>query len=322
MAGDWIKMETCLMRKAKFLRMRDLLKISRYTLIGHLHALWAWADENSIDGTNVPVTRATIDEVSGLEGLSAALGVVGWLVGDDYSLTFPDFLEHNGQSAKARAVNAKHQAERRAKSKADTQKKILPATQREEKPKTPEIVLERGCPDTIVPQSTLEEREAVQHVSEAWAAYNQNRPSHMRLPAAWLRRDNANNIYATLAAQGMAFIKLLTPKVFSDAKHWADQRKHIWGWGTICNYLQDTAFTSSNAGKPAAKPAAVVDAAQEENRRRDSAWSKLTLEERGEWIEKERAAHPDRPAAGRSMWAKFTWWAEQGKDSQCLQTQT
>ena len=215
-------------------------------------------------------------------------------------------------------MNARYQSKHRS---ANSNTEVLPEKKREEKKtETPEIVLERGCPDTIVPQTTDEERAAVQHLAVEWAKFNQNRPSHMRLPSPWLNRDSKNNIYATVAQEGIAFIRLITAKVFSDAKHWADQHKTQWGWGTICNYLQSTAFTSSNAGKPTAKYANVVDLAQEENRRRDSAWAKLTPEERGEWIEKERAAHPDRPAAGRSMWAKFTWWAEQGKDSQCATT--
>ena len=273
MAGDWIKMESGLSRKPEVMQLVAVLGLDRYAVIGRLHTLWAWADENSLDGNRVKITRAMLDGIVELAGFAEALASVGWLAGEDNALTFPNFDRHNGESAKRRAMNARYQSKHRS---ANSKTESLPEKNREEKKQQlPELVLERGCPDEVVKQATPEEREAVQHVRLAWAEFNKNRPSHMKLPSPWLNRDNKNNLYATLANEGMAFIRLITAKVFSDAKHWGDQHKSQWGWGTICNYLQSTAFTSSNVGKPAPKPAAVEDSKDSEARACNAVWCAL-----------------------------------------------
>ena len=105
MAGDWIKMESGLSRKPEVMQLVAVLGLDRYAVIGRLHTLWSWADENSIDGASVKITRSMLDGIVELTGFAAALTSVGWLAGEDNALSFPNFDRHNGESAKRRAMN-------------------------------------------------------------------------------------------------------------------------------------------------------------------------------------------------------------------------
>lgn len=104
MAGDWIKMELCLARKPEVVGMADRLGLDEFAVVGRLHALWSWANEQSIDGDAVNVTETYLDRLTNCPGFAGALRQVGWLEGRDSALAFPNFDRHNGQAAKARAL--------------------------------------------------------------------------------------------------------------------------------------------------------------------------------------------------------------------------
>jgi len=104
MAGDWIKMTTCLARKPEVIGLSVRLKLDEFSIVGRLHALWSWADEQSLDGVNLNVTESFIDRLTNCPGFSVALRKVGGLQGRDGALTLPNFDRHNGQTAKTRAL--------------------------------------------------------------------------------------------------------------------------------------------------------------------------------------------------------------------------
>lgn len=106
MAGDWIKMRTCLSEDPDVVRIARGLKLDLFGTVGRLHKIWAWADQHSIDGQDVPVDAEFLDSMVSTPGFSAQLRAVGWLSGRDGSLSFPNFLRHNGESAKRRAMDA------------------------------------------------------------------------------------------------------------------------------------------------------------------------------------------------------------------------
>ncbi len=116
MAGDWIKMRTCLRTDPAVVRISSGLNLDRHSVVGRLHAIWSWADEHSIDGTNVPVGREFINELVECQGFAEQMIRVGWLKEEDGSLTFPNFSRHNGESAKARLTDAQRKRNERTDS--------------------------------------------------------------------------------------------------------------------------------------------------------------------------------------------------------------
>ena len=134
MAGDWIKMKTNLDTNPKVIQLATELEISELHVVGLLWKVWSWADQHSIDGNAISVTDATLDRFTGVTGFANALRNVGWLEGENGSLSFPRFEEHNGQTAKKRANTNKRVANHRnAKSVTDVTPKVLPEKRREEK---------------------------------------------------------------------------------------------------------------------------------------------------------------------------------------------
>lgn len=102
----WIKMRTSLNTDPAVVRIATAQKLDRWSVIGRLHTIWSWAGEHSADGQDMPIDDDFIDELAGNEGFAAAMRRVGWLTGDEGSLCFPRFDRHNGESAKARAIDA------------------------------------------------------------------------------------------------------------------------------------------------------------------------------------------------------------------------
>ncbi|MEM7784958.1 MAG: hypothetical protein AAF623_16535 [Planctomycetota bacterium] len=113
-------------------KIAGLLNMKPVDVVGRLHAVWSWADAHSIDGNAVCVTVCAIDGIAGATpGFGEALKEVGWLCGSDENLSFPNFHEHNGQTAKRRANTAKRVAKH--KSKNGNAKVTQSALPREEK---------------------------------------------------------------------------------------------------------------------------------------------------------------------------------------------
>jgi hypothetical protein len=144
-AGDWIKMRINLPEDPDVVRIASGLKLDRFGIVGRLHKIWAWADEHSVDGQNVPVDADFLDSLVATPGFSQQLRHVGWLSGRDGSLNFPNFLRHNGESAKQRALDAARKKRTRTasgkmsgKCPDDNRTKLGPEERREEyTPKSP-----------------------------------------------------------------------------------------------------------------------------------------------------------------------------------------
>jgi hypothetical protein len=138
MAGDWIKMRSDLQRHPKVVRMSSALRADRFRIIGGLHAVWCLFDEHSEDGQVEGYTTEAIDDLIGWPGFCAAMAVVQWLEVSDGFCALPRFDEHNGQSAKRRAMETQRKRRERAEEDArlsalDADKKRSRTDKREEK---------------------------------------------------------------------------------------------------------------------------------------------------------------------------------------------
>jgi hypothetical protein len=109
----WIKLETKLRRHPKVVSMAAALKSDRNRVLGGLFSVWCVFDEHSPDGLLPAYTLRTMDEEVGWKGFSAAMSGVGWLIETPAGLEAPDYAEHNGPTAKRRALDAKRKAEER-----------------------------------------------------------------------------------------------------------------------------------------------------------------------------------------------------------------
>ncbi len=115
MAGDWIKMRTNLGTDPDVICIAASLGLDEFSVVGRLHAMWAWLDSHSDDGTNVRVSSGFLDRLAGLSGFSEAMRAVGWIGGKDGAIHFPGYQSHNGNTAKSRALETKRKQLRRDK---------------------------------------------------------------------------------------------------------------------------------------------------------------------------------------------------------------
>lgn len=117
MAGDWIKMRIDLQSHPKVVRILSVTQSDKFRVIGGLHAMWSVFDVHSVDGLLPGYTLDMMDHVIGWPGFSHAVAAVGWLVEkDNQVLVMPEFIEHNGKSAKRRAEDQKRKRDARRSS--------------------------------------------------------------------------------------------------------------------------------------------------------------------------------------------------------------
>lgn len=81
--------------------------LDRFQVVGRLHAVWSWADQQLRNGNAVGVTAEDLDEEAEHPGFAQAMADERWLKILSTGLVFPDFDRHNGKPAKERALTAK-----------------------------------------------------------------------------------------------------------------------------------------------------------------------------------------------------------------------
>lgn len=110
---NWIKIRTNLAQDTDVGRLSDILGTNDSTSVGLLVIFWSWVDGQTADGTGIATTSARIDRLVGHDGFAEGMRQIGWLSGRDGALCLPHFERHNGNSAKARALEAEAKRLRR-----------------------------------------------------------------------------------------------------------------------------------------------------------------------------------------------------------------
>lgn len=101
------------LRIARALRERHSLTSNALSVtltLGCLSKLWMYADEHIADDDTLNVSLDDIDEIVGVQGFAEALPADWLKVLDAQRVELPDFIAHNGTSAKRRSQGAKRQA--------------------------------------------------------------------------------------------------------------------------------------------------------------------------------------------------------------------
>lgn len=127
MASSWIKVEVITPDKPEIFQIAEILNIDPDAVLGKLVRIWAWADQQTVDGNAGSVTKGVLDRIAFITGFADALIAVGWLAYDGNKLVLPNFDRHNGESSKKRALTNRRVAAHR---KNETQKVTQPALQK------------------------------------------------------------------------------------------------------------------------------------------------------------------------------------------------
>lgn len=144
MASSWIKVEVITPDKPEIFQIAEILNIDPDAVLGKLVRIWAWADQQTVDGNAGSVTKGVLDRIAFITGFADALIAVGWLAYDGNKLILPNFERHNGESSKKRALTNRRVAAHR---KNETQKVTLTALQKA----LPEEEEEEEVKDNIPP---------------------------------------------------------------------------------------------------------------------------------------------------------------------------
>ncbi|WP_250481875.1 hypothetical protein [Caballeronia sp. NCTM5] len=237
MAGDWIKMRSNLWDDPRVARLCDLTDANEATVIGGLYWLWSTADQHSEDGCMPGLTPRSIDRKTGIRGFAAALIEIDWLEDDPQGVVLKRFEEHNGASAKKRAVTAKRVSAHRGN--ADVTQQALQEDQsgvtgalarereEEEKNKTIGSNSASGESEEIAPAKS--ETRAVD-LSVAMRSYGiQSNPSDPRLQALAEQGVTADTVRAAAeeAKRTKPNERISPAYVVAIVQRWADDAARI-----------------------------------------------------------------------------------------------
>lgn len=115
---SWIKLREDLHDDPAVVTIADRCGVSVWHAVGVVARVWAWAGRLSADGRVPHAKPSMIDTITHTPGLAEAMQSVGWLLVGDSELRFPKWDRHNGEAAKARAMDAERKRiERSGRSK-------------------------------------------------------------------------------------------------------------------------------------------------------------------------------------------------------------
>ncbi len=101
----WIKVEHQTADKPEVGAIARKLRITPAEAFLALFRVWSWADASTVDGTLPGIGPEWVDHVARVAGFGQAMKDVGWLLETPTGLEIPNFDRHNGDSAKARALD-------------------------------------------------------------------------------------------------------------------------------------------------------------------------------------------------------------------------
>ena len=117
--ADWLKLNHPLMRSPKVRRLARALNCSKLEAFGLMVSWLVLVDEQTTDG-NTGASVDDIDDELGRVGAVDGLIAIGWAeLDDDGTVCAVDFGKHCGDTAKARALNARNNQTYRARKNAN-----------------------------------------------------------------------------------------------------------------------------------------------------------------------------------------------------------
>jgi hypothetical protein len=155
---SWLKFDTTTPEKPEVLQITIELGFEDPDMtVGKLLKVWRWFDAHSLDGNAKSVTLALLDRLVGVTGIGAAMVSVGWLIANDDGLTLPNFENHNGKTAKDRALTAKRVGSYRSNALCNAET-VTDALPREEKRREEKIEIPNGISKAQAPKQKASKR--------------------------------------------------------------------------------------------------------------------------------------------------------------------
>ena len=111
---NWIKVNSNLRTSPKLVTVASRLSVTPVTALGAICTAWMLADEHAGEsGLLKHINLQTLDGMIGVDGLAEAMAFVGWLEETEDGVQFVDYQEHNGSTAKTRALAQRRQSRKR-----------------------------------------------------------------------------------------------------------------------------------------------------------------------------------------------------------------
>ena len=111
---NWIKVNSNLRTSPKLVTVASRLSVTPVTALGAICTAWMLADEHAGEsGLLKHINLQTLDTMIGVDGLAEAMAFVGWLEETEDGVQFVDYQEHNGSTAKTRALAQRRQSRKR-----------------------------------------------------------------------------------------------------------------------------------------------------------------------------------------------------------------
>ncbi|MEW6439284.1 MAG: hypothetical protein AB1508_19200 [Pseudomonadota bacterium] len=110
MAGDWIPMRVDLADDPAVIKMAEMCAIPRAHVVGCLHAVWSWFDQQTVNGEAPTATLELLDILTGISGFGKIMSApeVGWMtVTKRGGLKIPHVERYMSQTAKRRLLTAR-----------------------------------------------------------------------------------------------------------------------------------------------------------------------------------------------------------------------
>ncbi len=104
---EWIAMRKDLARDPAVIRIAAKLKVRTEVVVGYLHRVWGWLDEQSEDGYVHGITIDAVEEVLSLPNFLHLMCEVGWLEYENQMIHVPKWERWMGSSAKKRLQDAR-----------------------------------------------------------------------------------------------------------------------------------------------------------------------------------------------------------------------
>jgi len=168
MAEEWIKFRKKLIRDGRVVSTARNCNATRVSTLGALVTLWCLADEHcDAQGALCGYTKEDLEKEIGLPGFLSALPN-DWYSEIDGTPQLPNYQQHNGVTAKQRAVTLKR-VTRHRKRNASSVSKALPEKRREEKRR------EEISPDGDIPLPPFPQPLNTDAFRAAWTAWETHR---------------------------------------------------------------------------------------------------------------------------------------------------
>ena len=111
---NWIKVNSNLRTSPKLVTVASRLSVTPVTALGAICTAWMLADEHASEsGLLKHIDLKALDSMIGVDGLAEAMAFVGWIEETEEGVQFVDYQEHNGTTAKSRALAQKRQSRKR-----------------------------------------------------------------------------------------------------------------------------------------------------------------------------------------------------------------